>query len=93
MTRLCCIIPFVCTTVLGGADGSPHYLQYGALGLCAIMVVWMCKHITCLGRKLDSKDNMIIDLCMKNTQAYNRLAELLKDRPCLNKDSRIDGKN
>jgi hypothetical protein len=83
------LVPFGCVAIIGMANGDA-YLQYGALGLCAIIVIFLCKHIIQLTEKLDKKDKTFIDLCERNTTAYHRLTNMLEDRPCLMKDKRIE---
>jgi hypothetical protein len=82
------IAPFGCVAIIAAAEGN-SYLQYGALGLCSVIVVFLCKHIIQLTDKLDKKDKNFIDLCERNTTAYHRLTSLLEDRPCLMNDKRI----
>ncbi len=80
------VLPFGCVAVMAMGDS---YLQYGALGLCAIVVIFLCGHIRVLTDKIDRKDRVLGELYEKNTKAYSRLADLLEDRPCLMKDKRI----
>jgi len=92
--KILAVTPFGLTaiiTTLANAGGRPDYLQYGALGLCAIVVIFLCGFIKQLIDKLDRKDKVMGELYQKNTEAYNRLANLLSDRPCLQKDHRIQG--
>ena len=82
-------IPFIITATV--ANTGDAKLQYGALGLCAMIVVWLCAYINKLSDKLDKKDAVLGDLYAKNTEAYNRLAQVLEDRPCLQGDQRVKG--
>ena len=83
------LTPIGCTMFLASNSGATTYLDYGALGLCAFMVAWMCWHNSQLAASNDRKDKILGELNAKNTAAYNRLANLLEDRPCLFKDNRI----
>lgn len=91
--KILALAPFGITVPIlaSSPNPSPGYLQYGALGLCAIIVVFLCGFIRQLIDKLDRKDQTLADLYKKNTDAFNRLADLLEDRPCLNNDHRIKG--
>lgn len=85
-------IPFGCTALMASVEGDP-YLQYGALGLCAIIVIFLCKHISTLTENLDHKDRVLGELYAEHTKAMRELSTMLRDRPCLMKDSRanVDG--
>lgn len=86
--------PFGLTAVinmLADTGEKPDFLQYGALGLCAIIVIFLCGFIRQLIDKLDRKDKVMGELYEANTRAYNRFADVLEDRPCLAKDKRIKG--
>lgn len=78
---------------------APAVVQYGALGLCGSVVFFLCRYLlvmTELNQKerlrmvesLEKKDSRNEALLEKNTMAYNRLADLLSDRPCLYGDTR-----
>lgn len=77
------------------------YVQYGALGLCAIVVIFLCKHLTCITTEhrqerkalvlqLKSGESDKVDLLTKLIAAQNRIAQALEDRPCLRGDQRIN---
>ena len=86
-------------------------LQYGALGLCAIMGVGVFKLLTdqrderekmaaeagrernVLVEELQEKDKQFIKVIESNTAGFNRLADALKDRPCIAEDSRTKPKD
>lgn len=70
---------------------QPPYLQYGALGLCAFLVACLVKYLFHQSDLLTKQNEKLADLTKNNTEAYNRLANMLEDRPCLKKDSRIQG--
>ncbi len=76
-------------------------VQYGALGLCAIVVMFLCNYLKSLTaqhkeeraelvRSLKEKDTELLKTIQQNIDAYNRLSQLLRDRPCLMKDLRLD---
>lgn len=77
-------------TMLSETGVKPDFLQYGALGLCAIIVIFLCHHITQLTNKLDRKDQVLGEMFQKNIIANERLTEALGDRPCLKNDHRIE---
>ncbi|MDD5328044.1 MAG: hypothetical protein PHY02_09585 [Phycisphaerae bacterium] len=80
-----CILAIMVTTTAGEAP----YLQYGALGLCAMIVYFLCKYIYHLSGLLSKDSEKLEQLTEKNTKAYDRLTDVLKDRPCIMKDSRL----
>lgn len=82
------LTPFAAAIFLCATDKN-NVLDYGALGLCAIIVLFLCAHIKSLTEKLDRKDKVLGELYERNTAAYQRLANLLEDRPCLMRDKRI----
>ncbi len=81
VTLIFSLTPFGLVAAIGSAADNTG-LEYGALGLCAIIVFFLCNHIKYLTKKLEL-------LSEGNTKAYNRLADMLDDRPCLMKDRRI----
>jgi len=88
--KLLGLTPFGCAMFLAATEpGGPAYLQYGALGLCAMVVLFLCIFIRDLITKLDRKDQVLADLQQKSIEAYARLADMLEDRPCLKNDKRI----
>ena len=64
-------------------------LQYGALGLCALMVINSIRERRQMAAELDRRARRMEDLVKHNTDAMNRLAQALGDRPCLREDSRV----
>jgi hypothetical protein len=52
------------------------YVEYGALGLCAFMVYFLCNHLT-LKEKNHSEERQA------TAKYMNRLAVMLGNRPCL----------
>jgi hypothetical protein len=88
-------------TALVPAEPQAEFIQYGALGLCAIVVIFLCNHLKgmvvqhkeerkSLINDLKCKDEKLLNLTKQSIEAYDRLAQLLSDRPCLFKDKRID---
>ncbi len=71
---------------------SGEWLQWGALGLLAIAVVGIFAYlnkITDMHREAnESNREQWQDLTQKNIEAMNTLAQCLKERPCLEEDSR-----
>jgi len=64
-------------------------IEYGALGLCAVIVLFLCRHIGQLSTELKETRTENSELLKDNNRAMNRIAEMLFDRPCLMKDHRI----
>lgn len=84
----------------GQADAH-NYVEYGALGLCFIMTMFLCRYLVrkdeihkCerndLVKSISKRDEELINLTRQNINSQNRLAEMLGDRPCLMKDKRIN---
>ena len=67
----------------------PAGLQYGALGLCAVMVLHNAYERRAQAKELDRRAQVMEGLIQANTAAMNRLAGALGDRPCLADDSRV----
>lgn len=80
--------PFGLTAFISATSGesTPSYVEYGAFGLCAVLVGWMCKYIYDL--RQDSKDanRVLLEIATTNTRAFERWAALLAERPCLVRD-------
>jgi len=84
------------------ADQLP-FIQYGALGLCFLLVIRNWREGTRLSdllrgkdEKLERKNAQIIVMMeanrqalQNNTDAVRRLSEALEDRPCLKDDQRL----
>ena len=75
-------------------------VEYTALALCAIVVMFLCNYLKGLTTQhreeraelvesLKEKDDELAILTKQNTESYNRLSQMLRDRPCLMKDSRM----
>lgn len=64
-------------------------LNFGALGLCAVMIWQNWKDRQQLARELDRRHAHAEQLLQNNIAAMNRLADALADRPCLTDDSRV----
>lgn len=83
-----------------GQSAQSPVVEYGALGLCGAVVMFLCNYLKGLTKQhreeraelvtsMQTKDKQLAELTKLNTAAYNRLADLLEDRPCLCKDQRI----
>jgi hypothetical protein len=59
------------------------WLQYGALGLCAILVVIAQINMTRMARALDRKDERANAVAMNAVKFISRCCDLLDRRPCL----------
>jgi len=57
-------------------------LDYGALGLCGMLVVTNALFVKLVVGRL-------FDVISTNTEAMNNLTSVLRDRPCLMEDSRV----
>jgi len=65
---------------IGVLDG---WLQYGALGLCAIMVVFSQWNANRMAKALDRKDERGNAIAENAVRFIQRCCDLLDDRPCL----------
>ena len=94
------VTPFFSTGFIVAIGGESEYIQFGALGLCALVVVFLCRYLSELTethrkeRKelidaIKSRESEFIIIIKENIKADNRLAEVLEDRPCLIGDQRI----
>ena len=60
-----------------------RWLQYGALGLCAIMVVFSQWNANRMAKALDRKDERGNAIAENAVRFIQRCCDLLDDRPCL----------
>lgn len=67
----------------------PDWLQYGAFGLCCLMVLYLLWYLTEMGKIIREKDKNFIDLLEKDIKSRTRLTQALEDRPCLQDDQRL----
>lgn len=89
-----------------GELGGPVWLQYGALGLAGMMVVFLCYFLKTLLEQQNKEriilldkleavretaDNRLSELVRRNSETFNRLARLLESRPCLHENKDIRG--
>lgn len=65
-------------------------LQYGALGLCALMMYYHRKERKELVSGIVRKEEDNRELFRQNLTVLSELREALKDRPCLKNDSRVE---
>lgn len=70
-------------TLAAGDVGAIPGIQYGALGLCFIVVGFLLKYLWSVTKKKDDITDKLAELTEKNTIAYMRLIDTLNDRPCL----------
>ena len=77
-------------SVVGMVTPTPLWLQYGALGLCALMIVMNQADRISLTKRLD-RERDAKDVLMKSTLGtMNRLCTILEIKPCLMSDSVLD---
>ena len=69
------------------------YLQYGALGLCAVMVLLNYRDRWETVKQLKSQEERNVLLLQRNIRAFERISQALEDRPCLHGDQRIKTKH
>ena len=85
-------MPFLLTGAISAVNqtgaGENSYLEYGALGLCAVMVLYQCAMISDLRKELSKTVDKYNEAYNKNTESTRQLCDLLQDRPCLMKDHR-----
>ena len=79
----------VASAIIAQVPNIPDALQYGALGLCGLMVVlnWITSRSMAL--RLDEGRNRVLDLHERTISTLTRLCDGLEDRPCLMSDHRI----
>jgi len=69
---------------------TPEWLQYGALGLCALMIVLNYADRRNIVQRLDS-ERATKDVLIKTTLGtLNRLCAVMETKPCLTKDSVLE---
>ena len=66
-------------------------LQFGGLGLAAVMMWMQWKSSLAKDRELDRRNQRDQEMITENTRAMDALRRALADRPCLKGDSRIRG--
>jgi len=64
-------------------------LQYGALGLCAVMVCMNWLSSREMAKRLDESRERIVKLHATTISTLDRLCQGLEDRPCLANDQRV----
>jgi len=78
----------------------PVAVQYGALGLAGMVVYYQCQYLKDLTKQhreerkeliesLKNDDSKNRELLTQNIKAYNRLTDILSDRPCLHQDKML----
>lgn len=77
----------IIAAVISGNE-SP-VLDYGGLGLAAIVVIFLCRYVWKQNESLEKKDAVIIEMVKAGVTSQNRLSEALETRPCLKDDPRI----
>jgi hypothetical protein len=60
-----------------------RWLQYGALGLCALMVIFSQWNANRMAKALDAKDKRTNAIAENAVRFIQRCCDLLDDRPCL----------
>ncbi len=85
-----------CHVAVGASVPTGNFLQFGALGLVAFMILQNYRQQNALGKVIAEKDRAIAEqngrmanLIAADTDAKNRLADVLKDRTCLVGDVRL----
>ena len=68
----------------------PEWLQYGAFGLCCVLVIYLMRSMNKLGEVIRDKDREYVNLMRDNITYQKQLAQLLGDRPCINRDHRAE---
>jgi hypothetical protein len=78
----------VASAVLAETPVFPDALQYGALGLCGVMIVLNWFSTRSMAQRLDRDRTEIVELHKATLATLNRVCEGLEDRPCLIGDHR-----
>lgn len=102
--KILAVSPFAGTMVIAAMEGggSPHrFVQYGALGICALAVVGLFAYlnkmtdihrqerkelVASLQDEAEKREALAND-CIR---AMDRLSECLADRPCVASDQRVN---
>lgn len=92
------ILPFILTAVTGAeSKASPDsleayalpFVQYGALGLCAVMVGFLCWHLEKMRGDIKSLNANLLEAYKENSRVIDKQSKMLNDRPCLVNDTRL----
>jgi len=67
----------------------PGWMQYGAFGLCCVLVVYLMYQVNKMGDIIGQKDKEYIELIKQDIKSRERLTEVLQDRPCIHNDQRV----
>jgi len=72
------------------ADGGmvSQVLQYGALGICFIMILFGFSRENRMAKRIDEKERFIEQVVVNNTLAMQNLRMALRERKCIAHDSR-----
>jgi len=73
-------------------ESTEPFLQFGALGLVGFMVFQNYRQSRDKDKTISSQSERMARLIADDTDAKNRLAQVLEDRPCIAKDQRIKEK-
>ena len=74
-------------SVTGMAVPTPLWLQYGALGLCALMIVMNYADRKSMTQRLDHERDVKDVLAKSTLGTMNRLCSVMESKPCLASDS------
>ena len=79
------------------AQALPEALQFGALGLCAVMVVLNWRDRQAMATLLEQRNQRYEEMAARYevlsreiSTSMRLLADALSDRPCLHEDSRVN---
>lgn len=77
-------------SVVGMVDPTPLWLQYGALGLCSLMVVMNYADRRNLTQRLDQERDTKDVLAKTTLGTMNRLCAVMESKPCMMSDSVLE---
>ncbi len=84
---------FAGCSMLSSAGAMPDWTKgITLLSLVAFMVFQSYRQQSAMGKQLDKQAARLAQLVADDTDAKNRLAQCLEDRPCLKGDQRIQEK-
>jgi hypothetical protein len=85
------VLAFATGAAIADASGVPgmEFLEYGALGLCSLMVIMNFVERQKMGKRLDVQGEELIELHKTTLGTMSKLTDALHDRPCLVHDTRV----
>ena len=77
-------------SAVGMITPTPLWLQYGALGLCALMILMNYADRRSMTQRLDRERDIKDALAKATLGTMNRLCNVMETKPCLTSDSVLE---